>query len=127
MEEKLSSRSSREELAEQSAEYSKEFSDSKFWDKLKGLFKHMGRKVVYNALLLYYVLTSEDVPWESRLLIVSALGYLICPIDLLPDSMPVVGFSDDLAAILAVVKAVSGSITHEIEAMANAKVQSLFG
>lgn len=113
-------------LAIQLAEYSTEFSNSKFWDKLKRLFKHMGEKLVYNALLLYYVIESDDVPLKTKALIVAALGYLICPVDLIPDAILVVGFSDDLAAILAVVKAVSESITPEIKASATAKVRSIF-
>ena len=32
-----------------------------------------------------------------------ALIYLICPFDVVPDIMPVVGFMDDLIAILAAV------------------------
>lgn len=114
-------------VAGQLAGYSNEFSDSKFWGKLKRFFKYMGEKLVFNALLLYYVLKSEDVPFKVKTSIVIALGYLISPVDFIPDAVPVVGYSDDLTAILAVVQAVSDYATPEIVAMANSKTRAFFG
>ena len=110
----------------QMANFETEYSDSKFWNKVKALVKEAGYNVIYLALLLYYVLMSPDVPYQQKLLIIGALGYLICPIDLIPDFIPVVGYTDDLTALAGAVAAVKTNLTPEIEAQAKAKANSLF-
>lgn len=103
------------------------YNEPDFWKKLKSLAGKAGRKVAYNALLLYYVLTSRDVPVRFKGIIIGALGYLILPIDLIPDFIPVAGFTDDLAALVAVVKMVSDCVDAEIKRKAKEKVEELFG
>lgn len=44
-------------------------------------------------------------------LIVLGLVYFITPIDIIPDFMPILGFTDDLSVILAVFN----SVKHEVE------------
>ena len=78
------------------------------------------------ALLLYYVLISRDVSVKDKGLIIGALGYLILPLDLIPDFIPVAGFADDAAALAAVLKMVASNVTPEIEARAKAKANELF-
>lgn len=41
----------------------------------------------------------RDVPWGSIAAIGAALAYLICPFDLIPDFIPVVGLLDDMVVI----------------------------
>ena len=41
------------------------------------------------------------IPMGSVIAIVSALVYFVSPIDLIPDFIPVAGYSDDVAVILA--------------------------
>jgi hypothetical protein CLOST_1278 len=48
-------------------------------------------KVVYQALLLYYVAQSPTCPPKIKAGIIGALGYLISPFDLIPDIMPGIG------------------------------------
>ena len=36
--------------------YERYYSDSNFWDKVKNVAKKVGKELIYNALLLYYVL-----------------------------------------------------------------------
>lgn len=79
--------------------YQKNYSESEFWIKLKKVARKAGVKVVYAALLLYYVLRNPATPSADRAKILGALGYFILPIDLLPDFLPVAGFTDDLAAL----------------------------
>ncbi len=78
-------------VAGQLAGYSTDFSDSKLWEKLRRVFKRIGEELLFNVLLLYYVMESDDVPLRDKALIVSALGYFICPIDFIPDVIPVAG------------------------------------
>lgn len=109
----------------QTAKYATEYSDSMFWIKAKALTKEAGYQLIYRALLLYYVLTSPNVPWEQKLIVTSALGYLICPVDLIPDFVPVAGYTDDFAALEAAITAIKANLTPKIEEQARAKASSL--
>ena len=100
--------------------YKKHYSDSKFWEKAKSL----GKKVLEPALLLYYVMKSPDTPFSIKTTIAGALGYLILPIDLIPDFIVGLGYTDDLAALLAVVKMCSDYITPDIKAQVKAKLNN---
>lgn len=113
------------DIAVQTAMHQTEYSNSKFWIKVKALVNYASRKIVYMALLLYYVLQSPDVPYQQKMLIIGALGYLICPTDFIPDVVPVVGYSDDLAVLGTIIKTVSDNITPEIKKQAQDKTNSL--
>lgn len=102
------------------------YSDDAFWAKVKHFAKMAGIKVIYLALLLYYALISPNTPGWAKTAIISALAYFICPIDLIPDTIPIIGFSDDLAALAAALKAVDVCITPEIAAQAKAKLNDWF-
>lgn len=60
-------------------------------------------------------------------MIFSALGYFILPVDLVPDFIPVVGFTDDLAALIACCVKVSQIVTPEIRSKADVKMREWFG
>jgi len=107
-------------------QYEQNYSDDKLMDKLARFGRNAGAKVVYNALLLFYVLRSDKVPSGEKGLIIGALGYLILPIDLIPDFMPVVGFGDDLAALILVIGKVRQYITPAIREQAFAKLRQWF-
>lgn len=107
--------------------YQEHYSEPKFAGKLAKVAKSAGRKMVYAALLLYYVLKSPSVKKGDKTTIIGALGYFILPLDILPDFIPMVGFTDDLSAILLALHAVWKNVTPEIKAMAAAKASELFG
>lgn len=107
--------------------FGKYYSDDSFWSKVKKVAAKAGKEVIHKALLLYYVLKSPDVPVRSKGLIIGALGYLILPIDLIPDFIPVAGFTDDAAALAAVLAMVKDNVNADIEAQAQAKINELFG
>ena len=103
------------------------YSDDAFWAKVKRFTKKAGSKVIYLALVLYYALSSTKTPAWAKTVIISALAYFIFPIDLVPDTIPVVGFADDLAALVAAYKAVKVCVTPEVIAQAKAKAHEWFG
>lgn len=107
--------------------YGKYYDEGKLTDKLAKAAKKAGIKVIYLALLLYYVLRSPDVSKNDKGKIWGALGYFILPVDLLPDFIPIVGYSDDLAALLWAFYAVSKNITPAIKAQAESKLHDWFG
>lgn len=92
------------------SQYRSNYSDEGFWRTLK----KAGRKVFEPALTLWCVLKSDATPMQAKALILGALGYLVCPLDLIPDLVPVLGFTDDLAALLAVLKTVGDHVTEDV-------------
>lgn len=107
--------------------YGSYYSENGLWEKISNVAIKAGQKVIYAVLLLYYVLVSPEVPIKYKSIIIGALGYFILPVDLIPDFIPVAGYSDDLAALIAVLKTVSVCITPEIIAQAQAKMKLWFG
>ena len=87
----------------------------------------MGSKLVYNVLILYYVMMAPGVPFGIKTAIVGALAYVIVPVDLIPDFIPVAGYTDDMAAIVSAVGMVSDLITPDIKRKAANKVRDIFG
>ena len=108
-------------------QYQDNYSEDRFWNKLAKCAKKAGLKVVYSALLLYYVATDSSVPMNIRITIFGALGYLILPLDLIPDFIPGAGFTDDLGALLAVYSLVKSHVTPEVEKKSKAKLSDWFG
>ena len=52
----------------------------------------------------------RGLPWKSLISIIATLIYFVSPIDLIPDLLPVVGFTDDLALMVWVFKSFSDDI-----------------
>ena len=106
--------------------YRKYFYPEKFWEKLKKYAKIIGKETVYYALVLYYMMVSKETSWLTKAYIAGALGYLIFPLDFIPDAIPIIGYSDDFAAIMMVFNQVRNSITPEIELKAKEKLSEWF-
>ena len=77
--------------------------------------------------MFFYVLKSPMTSSKDRAKILGALGYFILPIDLVPDFIPIAGYTDDLAALTWGVYCVIKSITPEVKAQAAAKLHEWFG
>ncbi|MEL5894526.1 YkvA family protein [Bacteroides sp. GD17] len=107
--------------------YQNNYSDSKLWDKIAKVAKKAGLKVIYVVLLLYYVSQDPTVSKADKAKIFGALGYFILPIDLIPDAIPVAGYSDDLAALIWALHAVWANVTPEMQVRAKHKLHEWFG
>lgn len=114
-------------MSENYNSYSKHYSESGFWNKIKKIAAKAGAKVLYCALLLFYTMTDRNVPFEKKAMIMGALGYLIFPFDVVPDFIPIAGLSDDLAAMIVVINLVKSNITPEISNKSKVKLKELIG
>ena len=108
------------------ADYQKYFSVEGLKNKLSAIGKSAGASLVYLVLLLYYVVTDSKLPLKDRAIIYGALGYFILPVDLIPDAMPIVGFSDDMAAVIAALNAIKGNFTPEAKSRARERLGRWF-
>lgn len=107
--------------------YSKDYSDSSFWDKVKSVLKSAGLPLIYKAFQLYYVMQKPDCPMHIKAAIVATLGYFISPIDLIPDFTPFVGFTDDLGAIAAALILAQMYVDENVKRQAREAIDNLFG
>lgn len=107
--------------------YQGHYTEEKLKDKLLKFAKKAGIKVVYAACLLFYVLQDDKFSNKDKALVIGSLGYFILPFDIIPDFLSVVGYADDLAALLFVLKTIYANITPEIEQKAQARTKELFG
>ena len=94
--------------------YSDKFSPKGFVEKISRVAKRAGAKLVYSALVLFYMLQSKNVTVKEKAIIIGALGYLISPLDVLPDAIPIVGLSDDLTVLVYVISKVWGDVPDDV-------------
>ena len=106
--------------------YASKFSQSEFAEKISRIAKRAGAKLVYAALILYYTLQSDKVSKNDKAIIIGALGYMISPLDVIPDAIPIAGLTDDLAVLLFVLKKVWTGIDPEIVEQARKKLTKWF-
>lgn len=106
--------------------YKDKFSANGFVEKISRIAKRAGAKLVYVALVLYYTLQSDKVSVKDKAVIIGALGYLISPLDLIPDAFPIAGLTDDLTVLLFVLKKVWGDVSDDVKEKAKAKLAQWF-
>ncbi len=112
--------------AENKTQYEKHYSEGGFLDTVKKYAMKIGCSGVHTAFCLYYVLKKENIPAKTKGIVLGALGYLVLPIDVIPDILPL-GLTDDMAVIAAAFAAVAMYIDDEVRARARQKVKDLFG
>ncbi|WP_354361298.1 YkvA family protein [Pedobacter sp. UYP30] len=57
------------------------------------------KRMKQDTLALYYAYQHPATPFIAKLLIGITIGYLLSPIDLIPDFIPVIGLLDDLLIV----------------------------
>ncbi len=106
--------------------YANKFSQADFVEKIARIAKRAGAKLVYAALILYYTLQSDRISAANKALIIGALGYLISPLDVVPDAIPIAGLADDLGVLIFVLKKVWTDIDPTITEKAKDKLSKWF-
>lgn len=106
--------------------YSDKFSSKGFVEKISRVAKRAGSKLVYVALVLFYTLQSKEVSVKDKAIIVGALGYLISPLDVIPDAIPIVGLSEDLTVLVYVINKIWVDVPEEVKQKAHDKLSEWF-
>ncbi|WP_336046041.1 YkvA family protein [Solibacillus ferritrahens] len=107
--------------------FSKHYSEDGLWNKIKKYAKKVGSTAIYATLLLYFVLQKEEVPAKNKTIIIGALGYFILPIDLIPDPIPGIGYTDDIGVLLIALWQVAMYIDADVKNKAKEKLKDWFG
>ena len=106
--------------------YRDRFSESKFWDKLRGYAVAAGAKTVYTALLLYYAYERKETPGWAKRLVIGVLGYLIVPIDAIPDLSFLIGYTDDLGVMSFALVTIAAYVNDDVRTRARAQMTEWF-
>ncbi len=106
--------------------YSKYYSETSLFEKIRQFASIAGQRVIYQALLLFYMLKDKNIDLKTKFIITAALGYFIFPADLIPDLAPVVGFTDDLSVLLLTLTRVARKMTPEIQENAKHQAEEWF-
>jgi uncharacterized membrane protein YkvA (DUF1232 family) len=82
-----------------------------FWPKMKAV----AAKIPFaeDAVAAYYCTLDRETPLRVRGTLLAALAYFVMPLDLLPDIMPALGFTDDAAVLMAALQMISAHIKPE--------------
>ena len=106
-------------------EYEQHYSEAGLWSKLRKYARVIGKEVLSNVLILYYVGMDKDTPVWAKTVVFSTLGYLIFPLDMVPDLLPG-GLVDDSGAIVVALASIAGCISEKHRALAKTKVAEWF-
>ena len=109
------------------SKYESEFSFDNLMNKIKESAKKAGLKAIYMALLLYYALESPTISTVDKAIIYGALGYFICPIDIIPDILPFIGLTDDIAVLAWAFSRVKHNVNDMTREKAKTKLKIWFG
>ena len=107
--------------------YKKDYSEESLFAKLLKYAKVIGVNLVYKALQLYFVLQKPELSAADKAIVFAALGYLISPLDFLPDPTPGVGSTDDALAVALAFAKVFMYIDDEVRTLAKQKLDDIFG
>lgn len=106
--------------------YGSDFDDKSFWSKLKLNAGKIGEEGVYLTLLLYYALKT-NIPVSIKMLIIASIGYLLCPVDVVPDWIPIAGYADDIAVLCYTKYKIEEYLDADVQEEARKKLEELKG
>jgi uncharacterized membrane protein YkvA (DUF1232 family) len=92
-----------------------------FWVKLKRVAAKL--PFVEDLLAAYYCAFDRETPLQVKAALVGAIGYFLLPIDVLPDIMPLLGFTDDAAVLATALRMVAVHMRPEHREAARQAIQ----
>lgn len=81
----------------------------RFWPTLRANLHRV--PFARDAVAAYYSLTDPATPISTRAILAGALAYFVMPVDVIPDALVALGFTDDAAVLMMALNAVRGSLT----------------
>lgn len=97
------------------------------WEKIREYAIKAGRTSTRPLLLLYYVMKSKETPRADKLMVASAIAYVVLPIDLLSAKrLPIIGWIDEVVSLSVAFQKVCKHITPEMERRADELLDKWF-
>jgi uncharacterized membrane protein YkvA (DUF1232 family) len=91
-----------------------------FWTKLRRSAAAL--PFAEDLLAAWYCAFDRETPRHVQAALVGALAYFVLPFDVIPDMLPVVGFTDDAAVLATALKLVAAHMRPEHRAAAKAAI-----
>jgi uncharacterized membrane protein YkvA (DUF1232 family) len=83
----------------------------RFWQKVR---RTIGRApFIDQAVAAYYAAFDPATPAHAKAILMAALAYFIMPVDLVPDVIAGLGFSDDATVLMLAIQALAPHIKSE--------------
>jgi uncharacterized membrane protein YkvA (DUF1232 family) len=82
-----------------------------FWTKARSVAARL--PFAEDLLTAYYCAFDQATPLQVKAALVGALAYFLMPLDLRPDFLPILGFTDDAAVLFGVLRLVAAHIRPE--------------
>jgi uncharacterized membrane protein YkvA (DUF1232 family) len=82
-----------------------------FWQKVKRLAGKL--PFAEDLLTAYYCAFDQATPLQVKTALIGALAYFVLPFDVVPDMMPLLGFTDDAAILLTALRMVTAHVRPE--------------
>jgi uncharacterized membrane protein YkvA (DUF1232 family) len=67
------------------------------------------------VLLLFSAMRDKRTPWHAKVLVGLVLAYIVSPIDIIPDFIPVIGFLDEIILVPIALAIVFKLIPDEVK------------
>lgn len=83
----------------------------RFWRKLRKLAARL--PFAEDLIAAHYCAFDRETPAHVKAALAGALAYFVLPADLIPDVLPVIGYTDDAAMLAAAIKLVASHITPD--------------
>lgn len=96
-----------------------------FWRKMKKVAATL--PFAEDLLAAYYCAFDRQTPRHVQIALVGALAYFILPFDVIPDIMPVLGFTDDAAILATAIRMVASHMRPDHRDAARAALARLRG
>ena len=96
-----------------------------FWRRMQRLAANL--PFAEQVLTAHYCAFDRQTPLHVKAAMVGAVAYFLLPDDLIPDSIPVLGYADDAAVLAAAMKFFSSHIKPEHREAAQRMLASLRG
>ena len=81
----------------------------KFWRTAKKAARQI--PFMEELVAAYYCAMDRNTPLRAKGTLLAALGYFVLPVDVIPDFVLGLGFTDDIAVLTAAITAVGAHIT----------------
>ncbi|MBX2929732.1 MAG: DUF1232 domain-containing protein [Saprospiraceae bacterium] len=114
-------------MADSFKKFANAFSENAFRRKIAKYARQAGMQTVYAALLMFYAYKRRETPVWAKNIAIGALGYLISPLDFLPDLTPIIGYTDDIGVLSFGLVTIAGFVNNEVKDKAKERLRVWFG
>lgn len=89
------------------------------------VWRQRARTLEREVYTLYFAYRDPRVPWYARVFVACVVAYVLSPIDLIPDFIPLLGYADELLLIPLAVTAARKMIPAAVMAESQARAERM--